>query len=244
MTVQQSNAPYWLDPDDPTAGFPDVELALKEPDGLLAVGGDLSVARLLDAYQSGIFPWYSQGQPILWWAPNPRLVLRPAEIRISRSLVKVIRQGRFEVTMDSAFADVIAACSEKRPDQSGTWITPEMSVAYLQLHEQGYAHSVECWQDGVLAGGLYGISLGRVFFGESMFSRVADASKVALVTLARHLEQRNFSLIDCQVHTGHLESLGAHCIPRTEFSRILARECAETAPEREKWRFEVGLKIV
>lgn len=244
MTVQQGNAPYWLDPDDARAGFPDVELALKEPDGLLAIGGDLSVTRLLDAYRHGIFPWYSQGQPILWWAPDPRLVLRPADIHISKSLAKVIRQGRFEITMDNAFTDVISACGEKRPDQTGTWITPEMSAAYSRLHELGYAHSVECWHDGALAGGLYGISLGHVFFGESMFSRVANASKVALVALARQLERHDFSLIDCQVHTGHLESLGAYSIPRSEFSRILAKQCAETVHDRKKWQFEGGLKIV
>jgi leucyl/phenylalanyl-tRNA--protein transferase len=240
MTILHGAAPFWLDPDNPDIGFPDVERALKEPDGLLAIGGDLSRARLLRAYSNGIFPWYGPGQPILWWAPDPRLVLPPEALRISRSLRKTLRQGAFRVTLDQAFEAVINHCAGPRANTSGTWITPEMAAAYLALHRQGYAHSVECWQGDRLAGGLYGVALGRVFFGESMFARARDASKVALVHLARQLSRWDFPLIDCQVHTRHLESLGAALLPRKQFTRLLRAACVLPAPP-SPWRFDRDL---
>ena len=237
MTTLRGKAPFWLDPENPDLSFPDVELALKEPDGLLAIGGDLSCARLLKAYACGIFPWYGPGQPILWWSPDPRLVLQPEALHISRSLRKTLKKGIFRVTMDEAFAAVIDSCAGPRENRSGTWITPEMAAAYLELHREGYAHSVECWREGQLVGGLYGVSIGRVFFGESMFTRVSDASKVALVTLAAQLRRWNFPLIDCQVHTPHLESLGAIPLPRQEFTGILRSACA-LPPPPSPWRLE------
>lgn len=230
MTGNRDTAPFWIDPDVAEVVFPDVELAMREPDGLLAVGADLSVRTLLHAYRRGIFPWYGPGQPIIWWAPDPRLVLFPDELRVSRSLARTIRQGKFSVTLDTAFRAVVDACAAPRPSQSGTWITPQMATAYTDLHAAGYAHSVECWDRGELAGGLYGVAIGRVFFGESMFTRVSDASKVAFVTLVRQLQRRGYRLIDCQVYTSHLASLGARTIPRREFSRILGRECSADAP--------------
>ena len=189
-------APYWLNPYDPT-DFPDVSLALREPDGLLAVGGDLRIERLLAAYQRGIFPWYSGDQPILWWSPDPRSVLFPDKLHISRSLRKTLRKQLFTITFDTAFEEVIHACSEPRADGLGTWITDEMQQAYLRLHQSGYAHSVECWLNGKLVGGLYGVAMGKVFFGESMFSRVTDASKIAFVFLVRQLQRWQFEMIDC-----------------------------------------------
>jgi leucyl/phenylalanyl-tRNA--protein transferase len=230
MVRNNDTAPYWIDSGDPDNTFPAVEFALRDPDGLLALGGDLSLPRLLQAYRSGIFPWYGPRQPILWWSPDPRLVLFPGALRVSRSLAKTLRSDRFRVTLDRDFAAVIRACAAPRPGQAGTWITPEMEAAYTALHEAGYAHSVECWRDGQLAGGLYGVALGRIFFGESMFTRVTDASKVAFVHLVRELERRGFRLIDCQVHTAHLASLGAETLPRREFVRILAQSCDTGAP--------------
>jgi len=232
MTQPRGTAPCWIDPDDPNMNFPDVEHALRKPDGLLAIGGDLSVERLLLAYSRGIFPWFGPDQPIIWWAPDPRLVLEPARLNISRSLKKTLRQNKFEITMDSAFSEVIEACAKRRPYQAGTWITDAMMRAYRDMHAAGYAHSVECWFDGKLAGGLYGVAIGRIFFGESMFTRVTDASKVAFVALTRQLERWHFPLIDCQVHTSHLESLGASLMPRSQFGKILQRECQlrEDAP--------------
>jgi leucyl/phenylalanyl-tRNA---protein transferase len=204
----------WLNRDTP---FPPLEFAMEQPNGLLAVGGDLSPERLLDAYRRGIFPWYSAGDPILWWSPDPRMVLFPAELRITRSLAKVLRNKAYEVRFDTAFDAVMAACAEPRPGQPGTWITPEIRAAYVRLHELGYAHSIETWIDGALAGGLYGVALGRMFYGESMFARVRDASKIALVHLARHLDAQGFGMIDCQMHTDHLASMGARELPRAEF---------------------------
>jgi leucyl/phenylalanyl-tRNA--protein transferase len=196
--------------------FPPPHLAIKE--GLLAVGGDLSAERLLLAYRSGIFPWYSQGEPILWWSPDPRLVLYPDELRISTSLRKVIKRKSFHITFNKAFDAVIQACAEaKRAYGEGTWITDEMKGAYCLLHREGYAHSVEAWQGESLVGGLYGIAIGRAFFGESMFSRISNASKVALVTLVENLKRLNFILIDCQVRTDHLIRFGAREIPRALF---------------------------
>ncbi len=218
---------YLLDPDDPTAPFPAVEQAEEEPNGLLAMGGDLTVPRLLNAYRKGIFPWYSPGQPILWWSPDPRTVLSPGRVVISRSLAKSIRNRGYTVSIDRDFPAVIQACSAPRHEEDGTWITDEMAAAYTQLHQAGYAHSVEIWQDGHLAGGLYGVSIGRIFFGESMFSSARDASKVALVYLCERLHDWNFSLIDCQVYTGHLVSLGAEEIPRSRFVEILDRSVSE-----------------
>jgi leucyl/phenylalanyl-tRNA--protein transferase len=213
--------PFWINNQTPAHIFPDVELALDEPDGLLAVGGDLSPARLLAAYSQGIFPWYSDGQPILWWSPNPRAVLYPAQLKISRSLRKRLRKQEYTITLDEDFDGVIQQCAAPRDKQQGTWITLEMQQAYRRLHAQGYAHSVEAWYQGELVGGLYGIALGRVFFGESMFSRRTDASKVAFVHLVRQLMRWDYLLIDCQVSSEHMSSLGAVNIPRHEFTRQL-----------------------
>lgn len=196
--------------------FPDPAYA--EPDGLLAVGGDLSAERLLLAYRHGIFPWYSHDTPILWWSPDPRLVLFPADLKVSNSLRRVIKKGRFQVTTDRAFANVIRECSNVRRERGeDTWLTAEMIEAYGRLHQLGFAHSIECWRQGRLAGGLYGVAIGRVYFGESMFTRETDASKVALVALARRLQSLGFKMIDCQVTTRHLQRFGAREIPRREF---------------------------
>jgi leucyl/phenylalanyl-tRNA--protein transferase len=219
-------APYWLTPHDPD-DFPDVALALRDPDGLLAVGGDLSVRRLLAAYRQGIFPWYSAGQPILWWSPDPRAVLFPDKLHVSRSLARVLRQGRFEVTFDQDFAAVIQRCSEPRADDQGTWITTEMQQAYIDLHAAGHAHSVEAWLNGELVGGVYGVSIGKVFFGESMFSRVSNASKVAFVTLVHQLRAWDFGLIDCQIQSEHLARFGAELIPRQRFVQLLDEYCTK-----------------
>ncbi|MFP5344837.1 MAG: leucyl/phenylalanyl-tRNA--protein transferase [Gammaproteobacteria bacterium] len=218
-----------LDPRD--LAFPDADLALREPDGLLAVGGDLSPARLIEAYRNGIFPWYSEGEPILWWSPDPRMVLFPERLHVSRSLRKLLKQGRYNVTFDQAFASVIKQCAALR--EGGTWITREMQHAYCRLHELGYAHSVECWRDKKLAGGLYGVALGRVFFGESMFSLEPNASKVALVRLVERLQHSGYRMLDCQVHSAHLQRLGAEDIPRVEFLRLLKQWRGEPAPA---WR--------
>jgi len=200
--------------------FPPAEYA--EPDGLLAIGGDLSVDRLLLAYRSGIFPWYSDDDPLLWWSPNPRLIIVPDEFRISKSLRRVIRSGRFTVTMDTAFRDVITACADMRgPGRDGTWITEEMANAYCALHHAGYAHSFECWEEGGMVGGLYGVSIGAAFFGESMFSRASNASKVALAALVDHARAWNFLFIDCQMTTSHLLSLGARELSRKRFLALL-----------------------
>jgi len=196
--------------------FPPVHYA--EPDGLLAVGGDLSPERLLLAYEEGIFPWYSEGYPILWWSPDPRLVLFPNELKVTRSLGRVLRKKRFQVTLDRAFADVMAKCAGvRRRHEEGTWIVPEMVEAYHRLHIMGHAHSVESWCDGKLVGGLYGVSLGGVFFGESMFTEMTDASKVAFVHLVALLQRRSFLMIDCQITTSHLQRFGAREISRREF---------------------------
>jgi leucyl/phenylalanyl-tRNA--protein transferase len=213
----------WLRPEDPPHAFPPVESALTEPNGLLCVGGDLSPRRLLEAYRRGIFPWYSVGQPILWWSPDPRAVLFPAEFRLSKSLAKTLRNRGYETRIDTAFADVMRMCgaAELRPE--GTWITPAMQAAYGTLRELGYAHSVETWLGERLVGGLYGVALGKVFFGESMFSVERDASKVALKRLVDELMARGYLLIDCQVESAHLESLGARTLPRTEFVRRVSR---------------------
>jgi len=205
----------WLEAETP---FPPIALALREPNGLLAAGADLSPQRLISAYRRGIFPWYSAGDPILWWSPDPRMVLYPDELKISRSLAKTLRHADYSVRLDTAFEQVIAACATSpREGQSGTWIVPEMQAAYCRLHEAGYAHSVETWRAGKLIGGLYGIAIGGAFFGESMFSRATDASKIALAHLCKHLISRRFGIIDCQMETSHLASLGARPIPRDTF---------------------------
>ena len=224
----------WLDSGDP---FPEVERALAEPNGLLAAGADLSLPRLLEAYRNGIFPWFSHDQPILWWSPDPRMVLFPAELKVSRSLGRTLRNARFEVRADTSFDAVIEGCRQPRRGESGTWITEEMAEAYGTLHRAGFAHSVETWLDDKLVGGLYGVALGRAFFGESMFARVSDASKVALVALARQLQHWGFGVIDCQMNTAHLASLGAREIPRAEFTRRL-RELVHYAPVPVPWRLE------
>jgi len=211
----------WLDPK--CLDFPPLEQALNEPSGLLAAGGDLSFERLIAAYRHGCFPWYQDGQPLLWWSPDPRCVLFVGEMHISRSLAKCLRQQRFLVTFDQDFAAVIKACAEPRDEQGSTWITAEMQEAYIELHRRGMAHSVEVWQDGTLQGGLYGLAMGRLFFAESMFSRQNNASKVALARLMGKLSQWGFVLLDCQVPNPHLFSLGARTIPRTDFAALLAR---------------------
>ncbi len=217
--------------------FPPPHLA--EKNGLLGVGGDLSEERLLLAYSMGIFPWYSEGEPILWWSPDPRLVLFLDELKISRSLKQTLKKGIYRVTMDEAFEDVIKECARVHLEKDGnTWITNEMINAYIRLHRTGYAHSVEVWNDKELSGGLYGVSLGRAFFGESMFTKRSDASKVALVYLVRHLKNWNFEFIDCQVPTEHLKRMGAREIPRTEFLQMLKR--ALNAPTiRGRWKIEI-----
>ncbi|MEO1654165.1 MAG: leucyl/phenylalanyl-tRNA--protein transferase [Bacteroidota bacterium] len=200
--------------------FPSVEEANEY--GILAVGGDLSIERLILAYQSGIFPWFSEGEPIVWWAPHPRFVLYPSALKVSKSMRQVLRQDKFRVSYDTAFIEVLKSCQQiKRKGQQGTWITDEMIEAYSQLHDLGYAHSVEVWQENELVGGLYGVSLGKCFYGESMFAKVSNASKVGFITLVQKLEKLDFQIIDCQVHTHHLESLGAVLIPRYQFMQQL-----------------------
>jgi leucyl/phenylalanyl-tRNA--protein transferase len=207
----------WLRADDPPHAFPPVEQALDEPNGLLCAGGDLAPRRILEAYRRGIFPWYSDGQPVLWWSPDPRAVLRPEAFQPTRSLAKSLRNRGYETRLDSAFAEVLRRCGDPQLRPEGTWITSAMQEAYGRLHALGYAHSVETWRDGELVGGLYGVALGRVFFGESMFATARDASKVALTRLVAELKDRDYRLIDCQVASQHLESLGAELIPRAQF---------------------------
>lgn len=217
-------------------GFPPPHLA--GPEGLLAIGGDLSLPRLILAYKKGIFPWYSEYDPIIWWSPDPRLVLYPHHLRVARSLKKVLNQGRFQITLDLAFDRVIRECAAVRTETGqGTWLVEEMIDAYILLHHAGYAHSVEAWQDGNLAGGLYGVSLGAGFFGESMFTRVGNASKAAFVTLVRQLEKWRFDLIDCQVRTDHLVRMGAVEIPRREFLKRLEKSLTAKT-RRGIWRLD------
>ena len=216
--------------------FPDVNLALEEPNGLLAMGGDLSPERLITAYRSGIFPWYSDDQPILWWSPNPRAVLYPKAVHISRSLRKTLRRGVYRLSLDTAFRQVIEACAQPRREGVGTWITADIVDAYCALHEMGLAHSVEAWRGAELVGGLYGVAIGRVFYGESMFSRATDASKTALVTLAQQLDEWGYAMIDCQVASAHVASLGSIDIDRTEFVGLLNKWCV-VAGHPAPWRF-------
>ncbi len=230
-----------LRPDTSDLRFPPVEAST--PEGLVAIGGDLRPERLLEAYRRGIFPWYSDDQPILWWSPDPRTVLFPAKLKVSRSLRKTLRQGKFRVSLDQAFDAVMRACAGPRGNQpSGTWITPAMLEAYVRLHALGHAHSVEVWDDGQLVGGLYGVALGAAFFGESMFSRATDASKVAFVRLVRQLEAWGYTLVDCQVASAHLFSLGAEEIPRADFLARLAAALAR--PGRPApWRFDIDIEV-
>ena len=228
----------WLGRDDP---FPPLDSALKHPNGLLAAGADLSPQRLLSAYRQGIFPWYSQDEPILWWSPDPRMVLFPSELKVSRSLAKTLRNRDHEIRFDSAFETVMQGCANRgaaaagqESGAGGTWITDDMRAAYLRLHQLGYAHCAETWIQGELAGGLYGVALGRMFYGESMFTRVRDASKLAMVHLVRHLQDHGYGMIDCQMHTAHLASLGARAIPRSEFSLRL-QELVDYAVTPAKW---------
>lgn len=212
----------WLTAESDSDWFPPTDQALDEPEGLLAAGGDLSPARLLAAYRRGIFPWYSAGQPVLWWSPDPREVLVPDEFRCSRSLAKSLRNRGFEVSVDRDFGAVVHSCATRREHSTGTWITPEMHAAYCEMHARGHAHSVEVRLDGQLVGGLYGVLLGGVFFGESMFSRVRDASKVALAHLVERGLAARLALIDCQLPTAHLRSLGSRPMGRGEFCRRVA----------------------
>lgn len=227
----------WLGPDDP---FPPVETALTDPNGLLAAGGELTPERLLDAYRRGIFPWSADDEPVLWWSPDPRMVLFVNELHLSRSLRRRLRARRYAVTADTAFAAVMAGCAGPRADADGTWITPSIVEAYTALWELGHAHSIETWMDGELAGGLYGVALGRIFFGESMFATRTDASKIAFAHLVRQLQRWRFELIDCQMSTPHLASLGAREIPRREFIDRL-RAVRSRADTPAPWRLDADL---
>ena len=223
----------WLGPGDP---FPSVERALKEPSGLLCAGGDLSVERLLEAYRHGIFPWYSRDEPLLWWSPDPRMVLHCDELKVPRSLAKSVRNKGYEVRVDTAFEAVLEGCSNRA---EGTWLGADMRSAYVALHRAGHAHCFETWRENKLVGGLYGVAIGRMFYGESMFSRATDASKVALVALVQELKARSFPLIDCQMNTPLLASLGAREIPRRAFLRALSALVNYTEPSG-KWSRNSG----
>ena len=228
---------HWLDPRNPRQPFPAPQLAMRDPNGLLAIGGDLSVARLVNAYAQGIFPWYNPDEPILWWCPEPRAVLIPARFHVSRSLARRLRKPDFAVTLDRAFRGVLEACSAPRSRGRGTWLGPEMKHAYLALHERGHAHSIEVWQQGRLVGGLYGVALGRAFYGESMFSAIDDGSKIALHYLCRQLAAWEFPLLDCQIASPHLATLGAVELPREQFLAVLREAVAQPGPAQ--WRFDI-----
>ena len=227
----------WIEEHEP---LPPVERALRQPNGLLAAGGGLSVERLLAAYSRGCFPWFSDGEPVLWWSPDPRMVLFPAELHVPRSLERRMRRGAFQVRSDTAFEAVIDGCAAPREGEPGTWITSEIRTAYARLHAAGYAHSIETWIDGELAGGLYGVAIGKAFFGESMFTRVPDASKIAFVHVVRQLERWNFGVIDCQMRTEHLARFGAREIPRCDFTRLVERLVAGV-PKPGPWTIELTL---
>lgn len=234
-------APFWIDPQSNNQDFPNVELALIDPNGLLAVGGDLHPNRLLRAYRSGIFPWYTKDQPILWWSPNPRSVLFPQKLKVSRSFRKTIKKKAFQITLDTSFHEVIQACANSpRTGQAGTWITDDMIQAYKHLHKAGFAHSAEAWFNGELAGGLYGVAVGKVFFGESMFSKRTDASKIAFYYLVRQLQRWGFMLIDCQVQSEHLDSLGAESIPRPSFIQMLNQFCSADLNLTQAWALDAN----
>jgi len=228
------NKLYWIAENILAEEFPDISHALTEPDGLLAIGGVLNPSLLLDAYRKGIFPWYSEGQPVMWWSPDPRCVLFPDEFKISRSLKKSLRKENFIVTFDQAFSDVVKSCAEPRLTSPGTWITQSVIKNYQLLHESGHAHSVEYWHGETLVGGLYGIAIGKIFFGESMFSHTVDASKICLAHLVHLVKKLGYELIDCQVTSDHLKSLGARVIPRNDFSDILAVSCRDIYGKSEQ----------
>ncbi|SEP78523.1 leucyl/phenylalanyl-tRNA--protein transferase [Solimonas aquatica] len=231
---------HWLDPRNPHQPFPPVRLAMRDPNGLLAIGGDLSPARLLSAYRQGIFPWYNPDEPILWWCPDPRAVLEVDGMRVSRSLTKSIRRGDYALSFDKAFTQVLLACGAPRERSRGTWLGDDMRRAYIDLFNQGYAHSLEVWREGELIGGLYGVVLGRVFFGESMFSRATDASKIALYWLCEQLRQWGFELIDCQISSAHLLSLGAQELSRERFLQRLSQAVTQR-PDTGRWQFDIAV---
>ena len=216
----------WLSAEDPPDAFPPADAALREPDGLIAAGGDLSSERLLCAYRRGIFPWYDEGQPLLWWSPDRRCVFQPGDFHVSRRLRRSLRQSRAEVRFDTAFGAVIRACAAPRGAEHGTWITPDMIAAYERLHREGWAHSIEVWQDDSLIGGLYGLAIGRAFFGESMYSGADGASKIALLALSKMMDTDKLGILDCQLVSSHLLSLGATIIPRDQFGTILDTLCS------------------
>lgn len=220
----------WISGEDPPDAFPNPEQAMKEPDGLLAAGGDLSPERLLHAYRHGIFPWYDSGQPILWWSPNPRCIIEPADFRLARRLRREIAGSRLKLTFNRDFGAVIDACASPRRTGEGTWITPEMNAAYRRLHDLGWAHSIEVWNDGRLTGGVYGVAIGQAFFGESMFSHETNASKCALYGLSRIMQELHMTVLDCQVCSAHLMSLGAITLPRRDFLARLATACSSARP--------------
>jgi len=224
-----------LDPNNPEQSFPSINSALSIPDGLLAVGGCLSKSRLLNAYRQGIFPWNSPDEPILWWSPDPRLVLFPEKLVISRSLGKILRKQIFTITIDEAFAEVVSACAKPRKDGLGTWITKDILQAYQELHTSGFGHSAEAWLNGELVGGLYGVAIGKVFFGESMFFSKTDVSKFVFVSLVKKIMSWGYKVIDCQVSTGHLMSFGAEEITRSEFSKLL-EQYSEASPDPSAWQ--------
>ncbi len=230
----------WLGPPGSPVEFPAPEDALGWPNGLLAAGGDLTPERLLAAYRQGIFPWYEEGQPILWWSPDPRAVMLPGDLHLSRRMRRVLRSGRFSASFDRDFEAVLAGCARRHTPTTGTWITDEMAAAYTRLHRLGHAHSVEIYREGRLAGGLYGVAAGRAFFAESMFSLVSDASKAALGHLWAELEAKNFAVMDCQLHSPHLASLGAREMPRAEFLALIRRATSQDSGTRGLWTSPVG----
>jgi len=231
---------HWLDPRNPRQPFPSPNQAMRDPNGLLAIGGDLSATRLLSAYAQGIFPWYNPDEPILWWCPDPRAVLLPGQFHVSRSLARRLRKADYAVTLNHCFGAVLEACGAPRARGRGTWLGPEMKRAYQDLHERGHAQSVEIWQRHELVGGVYGVSLGRAFFGESMFSGIDDGSKIALHYLCRQLRAWDFGLMDCQISSPHLATLGAAELPREQFLALLRSAVAQPAPAR-RWRFELDV---
>ena len=231
---------HWLDPRNPHQPFPPVHLAMRDPNGLLAIGGDLSLPRLIRAYSQGIFPWFNPDEPILWWCPDPRAALAPSELHVSHSLRKRIRKQDYAVTLDRAFDEVLEACAAARTKGRGTWLGSDMRHAYREMHRNGHCHSVEVWREGRLIGGLYGVALGRIFFGESMFSRADDGSKIGFHFLCRQLQEWRFELIDCQISSAHLATLGAREIRRSEFLERMRK--GVTLPGNPgTWRFDIAV---
>lgn len=239
MTAESPPRLHWLDPRDPCQAFPASDQALQNPDGLIAAGGDLTISRLLRAYQRGIFPWFNPDEPILWWTPDPRAVVAPSQLHVSRSLQRRLRRHDYQLSFDCAFAQVMQACAD-RPGE-GTWLGPAMQTAYLELHRRGYAHSIEVWQNEQLIGGLYGLALGGVFFGESMFSHARDGSKIAMAWLCRQLQAWNYALLDCQVSSPHLHRMGVKLMARPQFETILHQHIPTTPQAGGKWMFDIEL---